>query len=181
MADSESSLRPEALLHDSAWVRRLARSLARDEPTADDLTQAVAVQAWRSRPRSRQGWLKTVVRNLAHRIEREERRRTRRECVAARPGRVDETPERLLARLELQTEVAGYVISLREPYRSTVILRFYEELSSKEIAARCGVSQATVRSRLSRALNQFRVRLDGEFEGGRSAWTALDSTVWLLP
>ena len=173
MADSESSLWPEALLRDSAWVRRLALSLVRDEPTADDLTQAVAVQAWRSRPRSPRGWLRAVVRNLARRIEREERRRTRRERVGARRERVDETPERLLQRLELQRELGGYVISLREPCRSTVILRFYEELSSKEIAARCGVSQATVRSRLSRALKQLRVRLDGEFEGGRSAWTAL--------
>jgi hypothetical protein len=63
---------------------------------------------------------------------------------------------------------------LEEPYQEAVLLRYYEGLSPKEIAARTSAPIATVRSRLQRALDQLRSRLDRESGGDRATWvTAL--------
>lgn len=62
--------------------------------------------------------------------------------------------------------------ALRDPYRSVLYLRFYEDLEPAEIAERSGTPAATTRSQLARGLELLRVRLDERFEGGRSAWCA---------
>ncbi|MFI7423195.1 SigE family RNA polymerase sigma factor [Nonomuraea sp. NPDC049684] len=44
--------------------------------------------------------------------------------------------------------------------RAVLVMRYYEDLADEEIAARLGISQATVRSQASRALATLRVRVD---------------------
>ena len=63
------------------------------------------------------------------------------------------------------------VLTLAEPYRATVLLRFFEGLPPRLIAARLGVPVATVHSRLQRALAQLRHQLDHDF-AGRPQWLA---------
>jgi len=41
--------------------------------------------------------------------------------------------------------VADEVVRLDEPYRSTIVLRYFEELTSPEIARRLDVPEGTVR------------------------------------
>jgi RNA polymerase sigma factor (sigma-70 family) len=43
------------------------------------------------------------------------------------------------------------VLALEDPLRTVVLLRHFDGLSAEEIAARCGVTPATVRERLARA------------------------------
>ena len=69
--------------------------------------------------------------------------------VAARPEAVPSTEE-TLELLELQQHVVRAVRELREPYRTTVLLRYTHGLSVREIAVRTGVSEAGVRQRLKR-------------------------------
>lgn len=64
------------------------------------------------------------------------------------------------------------MLELEEPYRQTVLLRYYEGLSSPEIARRLEVPAGTVRWRLSNALGLLRERLDREY-GNRAAWSLL--------
>ena len=64
------------------------------------------------------------------------------------------------------------LLSLEEPYRSTVALRFFEDLPPRKVAARMGVPVNTVRSRLRRALASMRLELDREFS---------DRRTWALP
>ena len=64
--------------------------------------------------------------------------------------------------------IAQMVGELDEPYRSTVLLRYFEGASAAEIARRQGVPAGTVRWRLKEALDQLRARLSREVDGDRA-------------
>ncbi|HVS19957.1 MAG TPA: sigma factor, partial [Planctomycetota bacterium] len=102
--DAPRSATAEELLEHADWVGALARSLARDAASADDLAQATLGAAL-SRPpasdRPLRPWLRRVAANLARREWRGEARRRSREQHAAHPERAA-GPDELLARLEEQ-------------------------------------------------------------------------------
>ena len=60
---------------------------------------------------------------------------------------------------------------LEEPYRSILIDRYFDNLTTKEIATRLDVSVSAVHERHRRGLQKLRARLDREF-GDRSNWCA---------
>ncbi len=62
----------------------------------------------------------------------------------------------------MQRRVLDAVRELPEPYRSTIVHRYLDELSREEIAERLGIPLETVRTRLRRALRLLRERLDME-------------------
>ncbi|MGH7149653.1 MAG: sigma-70 family RNA polymerase sigma factor, partial [Planctomycetota bacterium] len=165
---------PQALLAHADFVRALARTLVRDAARADDLEQETWLAALEHPPRSAQaprGWLLTVLRNLARRFARGEARRARWEGEAGRPEPVPSTDE-IVAREETRRRVVEAVLALEEPYRSAVVLRFYEDLPPRAIARRLGVPIETARTRVKRGLAHLRTRLDREWGGDRSAWCA---------
>jgi hypothetical protein len=100
---------------------------------------------------------------------RGERRRDARQQATA-PADPVESPEQLVARAQAHQSLASLVVALAEPYRATVLLRFYEGLSAADIAARQGVPAGTVRWRLKTALAQLRTELDRSRDGDRQAW-----------
>ncbi|MCE9594566.1 MAG: carboxypeptidase regulatory-like domain-containing protein [Planctomycetes bacterium] len=60
------------------------------------------------------------------------------------------------------------------PYRTTVLLRYFDGLPPRVIARRLGVPVKTVHSRIFRALGVMRERLESEHDGDRRAmWVAL--------
>ncbi len=87
----------------------------------------------------------------------------------ARPERQDPAGD-LVIRTECQRELLDAVLGLREPYRSTVLLSFYDNLSAAEIAAHHGTSPGTVRVWRQRALRQLRRILDRRYSGDRRDW-----------
>lgn len=167
----------DALLGRIERVRALAQRLVRDAAAADDLVQEALTRAV-GRPRTLQGdpwgWIVTTLRNLARDRARGEQRRVRREPLAARPEVAPDTL-RALENAERQRELVAAVLALDEPYRGVVLLRFFEDLPPRAIAARTGRSAATGKKQLERGLAQLRTRLEGRF-GERGAWA-----VALLP
>ncbi len=172
-ADSASNLESELLSHTS-WLSALARSLVADVATAEDLVQETWLAALRRPPREHgnlRAWLGRVLKNAAFQRARFEGRRARREReVADAPPLA--TPDELAAKLDTQRRLAALVTELDEPYRSTLLRRFYEGHASAEIARRTDVPAGTVRWRLSKALEQLRERLDADHDGDRRAWCA---------
>ncbi len=79
----------------------------------------------------------------------------------------------VVARLEAHQTLTAAVRALPEPERSVVLLRFYEDLSSTEIAARLEEPASTIRWRVRRALGWLREELDSHHSGGRVHWVAL--------
>ncbi|MCP3917425.1 MAG: sigma-70 family RNA polymerase sigma factor [bacterium] len=169
----------QRLLTHTEWLRSLARRLVRDASAAEDLVQETFLAAMKSPPdpdRPVRPWLAGVVRRLAAMRARSEGRRSRRQAVAARKDSLPSTAE-LIEGVDTQQRLAATVLELAEPYRTTVLLRYYQDLSAAEIARRQGVPAGTVRWRLKRGLEEMRGRLDKSYND-RSAWcTALISMV----
>jgi RNA polymerase sigma-70 factor (ECF subfamily) len=166
-------LTADALLRHEAFVLRLARSLVRNEASAEDIAQEALLSALEHRPHPSglRSWLARVTRHRALDHLRGEQRRGERETRAARGEAVESGPS-AQERLELEHKVVSAVLALEEPYRSVVIAAYYEGIEPTEIARRRRVAPGTVRSQLSRAVEQLRAKLDREF-GDRSAWSAV--------
>ena len=174
MEPMEPAIGPDQLLTQRAFLVRLARGLLGDEALAEDVVQEVELRALNRPPASGAspaGWLATVTRNLARNALRSRARRDRHEGAAARAERV-ETHAGALEGLELQRRVLAAVHALRDPYRTVVWLRFYEDRTPSEIAAELALPLATVKTRLRRALDELRSSLDRASGGERRAWMA---------
>jgi RNA polymerase sigma-70 factor (ECF subfamily) len=160
------------LLGHTRALRGLAKAMVGDEHAAQDVVQDAFVTAMEkpSKPGWSIGrWLSGITRNHARDHVREERRRNLREQVAAKPD-VAEGDDSLV-RVDLLQHLLVHVRGLEEPYRSTILLRFFDGLSPKAVATRQGVPYATVRTRLRRSIELLRDKMDGS-SGGRRAWVA---------
>lgn len=160
------------LLTHADWVRRLARELVRDEHRVDDVVQETWVAAMRSPPGDSsnvRGWLAKVVRNIARGRGRADVRRIKREVEGARSKAVPPEHE-VSERARLQHELAEHVLKLDEPYRVVLLLRYFDGLPPRTIAARLGIPVATVRTRHARGLEKLRERLTRD-RGGAAEWT----------
>jgi RNA polymerase sigma factor (sigma-70 family) len=160
------------ILTNTAWMRRLAQRLVADAAERDDVVQDAWLEALVHAPRAEnvRPWLAAVVRNVAFmKLRSGARRRRREERADAAPATA--TPEELAGRVEVERDVASELLELAEPYRATLLLRYYEDLSSAEIARRLAVPAATVRSRLKRGLDELRARLDARAGGERRRWS----------
>jgi RNA polymerase sigma-70 factor (ECF subfamily) len=165
-------LLPRSLEEHASFVRALAQSLVRDPHGADDIVQDTWVAALRAEgsvgePRA---WLARVVSRLAMRSRRSAARRSSREAAVARPETDACSPDTVAAQRELLHRLTNAVLALDEPYQTTVLQRFYEGRSAREIATRTGEPLTTVRRRIQVALERLRARLDREWEGDRDAW-----------
>lgn len=169
---------PETLLAHAAWLRGLARGLARDPALADDAVQDTWVAALRRPPaadRPLRPWLRAVLTNAVRLRWRGDANRAAREQAAAAPGDASAlSADELLERHETQRVLARLVTELEEPYRAAILLRYAEGLAPSDIARRLGVAAGTVRWRLHEGLARLRARLDALHRGDRRAWlTAL--------
>lgn len=169
----ESTLPWDELLAHGRFVRSLARTLVRDDAQADDVAQAswlAVARHPRSGVASLRGWLAQVVRNVARQEQRGERRRSAREEATA-PSEASGAPaDAAAAQLETQQLLLVAVQQLDPKYRAVVMLRFYEELPPRAIAARLALPVATVNTQLQRALEQLRAALDARSDGARERW-----------
>jgi RNA polymerase sigma factor (sigma-70 family) len=162
----------EQLLAHAEWLQRLSVHVVRGEDAAD-LVQDTWVAALRSPPdrtRSARPWLAEVLRNFARRRARDQEARDRREGLTAMDAVAVPSPEELLDQAEAQRILAELVVALPEPYRTTVLLRYYEGLASTAIASAAGLPEGTVRWRLKEGLRRLRLGLD-ERHRSRKVWS----------
>jgi RNA polymerase sigma-70 factor (ECF subfamily) len=171
-----SSVTLESLLLHQTWALRVARRLVREENEAEDLVQRTWLAALRSPPQSQVGakaWIRKVILNLARERHRRNQVRHAHETSRARPVEptVDDASESV-SRSEIHRLLSERLMQLAEPYRTVVLQRFYEDLTSVEIAQRLGIPPGTVRWRLKMGLDQLRAELDKSSEGDRTRWVS---------
>jgi hypothetical protein len=111
-----------------------------------------------------------VLRNLVLKNARGTQHRAEREDAASANAADVPTPAALLERAEIQRQVVTLVTELSEPFRSTILLHYYEGLSAADIARRQHVPAATVRSRLRLGREQIRRQLDVRYGGKKGSW-----------
>jgi RNA polymerase sigma-70 factor (ECF subfamily) len=128
---------------------------------ADDLAQEAFLRAWMALPRFRgesqfRTWLGRIVTNVSIDYLRSRR------LDAALDERLPAPSEALPAqavRAEMQEVVRRAILGLPAQSRAALVLREYEGLSYKEIAAVLDIPLGTVMSRLSYARNALRETL----------------------
>jgi RNA polymerase sigma-70 factor (ECF subfamily) len=146
----------------------LARVPASD---VDDLVQDVFLRAMPRlgdlRDVSRFGpWLAAITRNRANDYHRQTRA-----VAAVTESLSEEENECPAASNAPDAEAAmilGFVRSLSETYRETLILRLVEGMTGPEIAARTGLTPGSVRVNLHRGMQQLREKLSQSASGGKS-------------
>ena len=161
--DPSPPLDADRLLAHAAWVRRLAGQLVGDPDVADDAAQDAFATALRSGPREEsrtKAWFAAVVRSFVRRRARSDERRARREAGAARAERVDSTAQ-VVERAQASRVVVNAVLELPEPYRTTILMRWFDDLPTTRIAELRGEPVETVRTRLKRGQALLREWLSG--------------------
>lgn len=154
----------EALLACHASLYRYARAVSGDPAAAEELVQETYRRALGAKRRPAElsqqhvrPWLFTILRNHWYNTVRNTRDRC--ETALVEEDHVlaeDESPEQLLHRKFLRSEIVQAVDALPEPFREVFILREVEELSYAEIAGVIQSPVGTVMSRLARARAMLR-------------------------
>ncbi|MGE3164079.1 MAG: sigma-70 family RNA polymerase sigma factor [Planctomycetota bacterium] len=167
---------PEQLLEHAHWVRHLAEQLLDDPGQADDVVQDVWRAALLRPPRSSAvlvAWLRTVVRRLSFRVNRERRRAARLPSQLRPQAATGCGTQEAMQLRDCQMRLARALERLREPYRTVLLLRFYDEYSHADIGAALATHPSTVRTWQERGLKQLRAILDADDARGAPAWHGL--------
>jgi RNA polymerase sigma-70 factor (ECF subfamily) len=150
-------------------VYRIAYGMTRNAADADDIAQETFVRAYQAIDRFRVGeplypWLSRIAVNLVYSLFR---RRRRRPETALDPlleagqqwAAADDATEDSETR-ESQRHLEAAFAELSPEHRSVLVLRVVEGLSYDEIAKSLSVPIGTVMSRLSRARQELKKRLE---------------------
>ena len=150
---------------------RTARRLTRTPADAEDLVQETYLKAFRAADSFEPGtnlraWLFTILHNSARNRVRDSARgpvavdsEAVERAAETRPGGESVTPETLLLRETLGTELQAAIDALPEGFRQAVWLRDVEEFSYAEIAKMINAPLGTVMSRISRGRRMLFDRL----------------------
>jgi len=140
-------------------LRRYAARYCATSSDAEDAVQESLVILFRRLPTLRglgaySGWLVQIIRRECQRLARK---------MLHQEVPLDEVTERqyLITRtdIELRLDIAMAIQSLPDIYREVIVLRDFEELTVKEIAARLLLVPETVKTRIHRGRQMIREHL----------------------
>ena len=138
---------------------REARRILRDPEDAEEAVQEAMIRAWRNQascrtPATPLPWLVQITRNEALRLAARRSRRRASEVAEQEPDRLvgDNDLDRAL-----ETVATEQALSVLRPEDRTIIrLRYVEDLTQGQVAARLGMPEGTVKVRLHRARARLR-------------------------
>ena len=157
VAGEADAVRPLIERYQRPLAALLQRTLGRT-PDVDDVFQETWIRVVRSAhrydPEQRfSAWLFAIAWNVMK--DRWSRRVDTEELDAALVS-PESSPEERVLEADQAERVRGLVSRLPEKLAQTVLLRFFEELSEKEVAARLGIPVGTVKSRIHTGLKLMR-------------------------
>src|SRR5262245_17163137 len=171
MSDDSPSPIPDLLAH-RALLRALALRMSGRPEDADELVQETLLVGMERPPQGdadAKAWLRGILRRLWFRRRGRAARARATELDPALPARTVPAGADL-ERAEVVGRLTRLVEELEEPYRTVVRLRYYEDRSPSEIAARLGRPVNTITSQLARAPARLRERVERR-DGRRTSWS----------
>ena len=144
---------------DQAWT--LARYLLKDPAEEEDACQEAFVKLWKNKdsidPDKVRPWLMKVTRNGC--LDRLRRRHPTEELQEWHDPHTVAGPMQGMHQSELGSWLKNTINSLKEPYRSLVVLRDVHQHSYEEVAAVLELNMPQVKTYLHRARKQLREQL----------------------
>ena len=147
-----------------AAIGRLCMALVGSQADAEELAQETLVEAHKSFHTYRaegtaRAFLFGIARHLcARHLETRTRREAKLRLVHNADAPSNDTGD-MLERCQRAEQARAALRELRPTERDAVVLRFQSGLSFREVAASCGVDEATARKRVSRAVVRLRALL----------------------
>jgi RNA polymerase sigma-70 factor (ECF subfamily) len=138
----------------------------RDTPLAQDAVQETFLQAYKSLSAFRgdcgeKTWLITIALNVCRNFRKSAWHRFVERRVPLDDMKMS-YPQPSLERIELTTEI----MRLPRKHMEVVLLYYYQDMSTKEIAQALGISIPAVSQRLSKAISRLHFSLGGGVESG---------------
>jgi RNA polymerase sigma-70 factor (ECF subfamily) len=139
---------------------RLARAILLDDGEAEDAVQEASLTAWRKQASLREpdrfdAWFDRI---LINQCRDQLRRRRRTVQIAAAPAGHEAAAEPPAA--DSDPELDRALATLDVDHRIVVVLRYWQDRTIDDIAARIGIPSGTVKSRLYHALRHLRASLE---------------------
>lgn len=136
---------------------RLAMGLLGNSEDAADAAQEAILAAYQKLPTLRRKesfrpWLMRILTNECYAILRSRKKVVSLEELSQLPA---------VSGGEEHLQLWQAVCSLKQQLRAVVVLYYYDGFSGKEIGAILGITEANVKTRLSRARRQLRILLEG--------------------
>lgn len=144
-------------------LRRYARALTADRPSAEDLVQDTLERAWEKlhmwqRGSDLRAWMFSIMHNtfINHVRKNQIPTVSMAEDALDVPTRATQTDA-----LEMR-DLASAIAKLPSEYREVVLLVGLEQMSYEEVSQVLGIPMGTVMSRLSRGRERLRMLMAGE-------------------
>ena len=160
----------EMLVHQyETGVFRLALSIVGDVAEANEITQDVFIAALRSLPayqekKSFKAWLYTIALNHSRSRLRKRKTLERLKATLTSIFRIEvqkqTAPEDTVIQNEKEATLWNCLNQLDERLRIVIVLRYFHELSTSEIAEVLSIREGTIHSRLHNAREQLRRALE---------------------
>jgi RNA polymerase sigma-70 factor (ECF subfamily) len=150
-------------------VYRLALSIVDDPAEANEITQETFLAALRSlnkyqEKQSFKAWLYTIAVNHSRSHLRKRRAVEKLQATLTRIFRIDFdkqlSPEETVIQDEKEAALWKSLNQLDDRYRMVVVLRYFHELSVREISQILAVNEGTIHSRLHKARETLRMELE---------------------
>lgn len=178
-----------ALVAERARIIGLCTTLTGNASVAEDLTQEVMLEAWRSVERLRDSerlsqWLSGIARNVCLRWMRKQERHQR-HLVEPELEQERGLEELLVADIDVEFDLERKELIelldralalLPAATRDVLVARYVEESSLAEVAERFGLQTSTVAMRLQRGKLALRRTLNNELGAETQAYGLLDTT-----
>jgi len=154
------------------YLIRLAYLYVKDWAAAEDIVQEVFITYYQKAAQFQQRaslktYLSKITINKCHDHLRSWK--NRRSIFTESLGQLisrNQTPEEAVEQLSGQAALMKTVLSLPIHYREAILLYYYQEFTTKEISQLLGCSENTVKTRLRRAKNLLKDKMDArEWEG----------------
>jgi RNA polymerase sigma-70 factor (ECF subfamily) len=134
--------------------------MTRDRGLAEDAVQSALVQMWKKLPSLRRnGSLKAwLVRIVINEVNQQRRKKSLPTMPLEQAPEIPDDPpeiETLLFHDEERRRLRQSLETLPVKQREAVVLRYFSDLTVPEVAAVTGEREGTIKSRLSRALDQL--------------------------